>query len=343
MKSIKLKLSEMLEAKVADGINFKTELDSILGESTLTESVKADFIDVMESLVIKMGSDLATELVESVELELTEETVKLEESAERYSEYVTAHLDENAEAYGEFLTEKAEAYVDFIDNAVLEFQESMDEKANAYAEYVTENMNEMVESKMSDTQDKLDKYIDFVAESYVTENKLPIETSIKESLVESLVGDLRVVFEKHNLELPDAINVVDELQEDLTESESTIDKLLDKVNALQEQLSETNRQLHFNESTKDLTLSQKERVSNIVEKLTLSEEQYADKLESICEMVKSKHGFTQTNLANDGHENYQVISEGQETTVVTEEKSQDQKHIDKDMQAYIAAAANFAK
>jgi len=340
--SIKNKLQEMLAAKLANGTEYKTEISSILGESTLTESVQKDFADVTESLIIKFGTSLAEELIESVEIEITNEQVALEENVTNYKTYIneeikaerkakTTQLDEQAEAYSKYLSEKAEEYIKFVDNGFLEFQETMDNNAAAYCEYVNENMNDLVEARLSETEEKLNKYIDYVAESYINNNMETIETSIKEELLDSLVGDLRTVFEKHNLELPESINVVNELEEDLSESESTIDALLDKVNELKEELSATNKKMHFNESTKDLTMSQRERVSNISNKLTLNESEYSDKIHSIVDMVTESKPIT-TNITDNGCEEYHMLSEdtSEDEIVITQEQ--------RNMQAYIAAA-----
>ncbi len=337
MKEIKTKMKEMLEAKLADGTNFKAEMSGVLGESNLAESVQSNFIDVSEALIIKFGSELATELVESVELDLTNQIVEMEQNTENYTSYVNEKMETAQEQYSEYLSEKAEAYVDYVDTGLERFTEEIDAKAAEYCEYVNENMNALVEERMVETQNKLDKYIDYVAESYVTENELAIETSIKEDLLDSLIGDLRVVFEKHSLDLPKEINVVEELEEDLTTSEETIDKLVEKVNSLKAELQEANRSIEFDKSTKGLTESQRERVSGIVSKLSLSESEYSDKLGSICEMVSGAESFVQADIITDnGSQDYQIINEDNQQNLEV-------KNNDINMQAYIAAAQNFAK
>jgi len=150
-----------------------------------------------------------------------------------------------------------------------------------------------------------------------------------------LIGDLRVVFEKHNLELPTEINVVHELEDELTEHEKTIDKLVERVNELKSELQESKRQLHFNESTKDLTESQKERVLSIVERAQLSDIDFSDKLHTICEMVSGSNTKVEpTEMFHEGSENYSITTENVEADVNPQ---------DINMQAYIAAAQNFAK
>lgn len=337
MKEIKTKMEAMLQAKLAEGTNFKDEITKILGESNLTESVQSQFTDVTESLIVKFGTELANELVESVELDLANEIVDMEENVNNYTEYVSEEIESSKDEYSKFLTEKAEAYVEYIDTGFETFTEEMDQTAADYCEYVNEHMNSIIEDRMQESQEKLDKYIDYVAESYMSENTESIETSIKENLLDSLVGDLRVVFEKHNLELPKEINVVEELEEDLSESEATIDKLVDKVNDLKKELNVTKQQIRFNESTKDLTESQRERVLSIVERVELSDEEYSDKLESICEMVTGTKSVTNNDLIVEGRENYEIITEEFDSEQHSEPKQ------DINMQAYIAAAQNFAK
>jgi len=339
MKEIKTKMEAMLQAKLAEGMDFKNDVAKILGESNLSESVQSDFIDVTESLIVKFGSELASELVESVELDLADSIITTEQNVAEYSEYVNETMETAKADYSDYLSEKAQSYVDYIDTGVDAFSEEMDHKAAQYCEYVNENMDSLVLERMIESQEKLDRYIDYVAESYVEENHLAIERGIKENLLDSLVGDLRVVFEKHNLELPKAINVVDELEEDLSESEDTIDKLVDKVNELKDELSEAKRKMHFNESTKDLTESQKERVQTIVERAQLNEAEYSSKLQTICEMVSTGNNASNEapEMIMEGSQNYQQLITEKTDSVISEPKK------DINMQAYIAAARNFAK
>lgn len=169
------------------------------------------------------------------------------------------------------------------------------------AENADEKVEELVESRITESDQKFletaDKFLKVIAADWLAENKVQIENGIKVNLFESMFSGLKDLFVEHNVVVPDeSVDVVAEMEDELTEANAKVVELIDKNNTLTESVNDLKREAELKEATAGLTLVQTEKVSSLIEGLTYSE-QFTPKLQAIVEMVK---GSAQTATLTEG-------------------------------------------
>lgn len=151
-------------------------------------------------------------------------------------------------------------------------------------EQVTERVKEIEDKLYEDT----DKYFGHIADEWLKENKEAVTKDIKADLFESLFMSLKEVLVEHNVTIPEAqVDVVAELEDELTENQQEVKRLFDTLTERDQELAEMKRDRCVEIHTKDLTESQVEKVQNLIEGLTYSDK-FENKLVAIVEMVATK-------------------------------------------------------
>jgi len=202
------------------------------------------------------------EIVEKAEKFLNSEISKLMKKADDYAKYISEKYTKAGEAYGKSIAE------------------SYEDKANKYGKYVEKQLTESFNKYM-------DSIADTIVESYEKENvELKTKIAKAETLVEGFesmlktggvyLKDIIIESEKHQLK-----NNRPDIQQELNNQISENVELKSKVLRLE-------KEKIINESTKDLTSSQKESVSKLSGHIKTNDiEKFSKELKSICEGVVS--------------------------------------------------------
>ncbi|EKH7476099.1 prohead core protein [Escherichia coli] len=160
------------------------------------------------------------------------------------------------------------------------------EKAEEEVEKNKEEAEEKAEKKIAE---QASKFIDHLAKEWLAENKLAVDKGIKAELFESMLGGLKELFVEHNVVVPEeSVDVVAEMEEELQEHKEESARLFEELNMRDAYINYVQREVALSESTKDLTESQKEKVSALVEGMDYSDE-FSSKLSAIVEMVKKSN------------------------------------------------------
>lgn len=131
------------------------------------------------------------------------------------------------------------------------------------------------------------KYFDHLAKEWLTENKLAVDKGIKANLFESMLIGMKELFVEHNVVVPEeSVDVVAEMEEELSEATAEATKLFEANVNLNSQISSLKRVAAITEATRELTESQKESVSSLTEGMDYSDA-FNGKLSAIVEMVKA--------------------------------------------------------
>lgn len=136
----------------------------------------------------------------------------------------------------------------------------------------------------------IDSYFEHLTEQFMDENKVAIESGIKSQMTESLLVALKEAFVSHNVHVPEeSIDVVAEMESELTEARDEINTLLTKNSALTESLQVQERGTIIAEAIKDLTVVQQEQVLSLSEGISFGKsDQFKTRVESLVEMVAQK-------------------------------------------------------
>lgn len=160
------------------------------------------------------------------------------------------------------------------------------EKAEEEVEKNKEEAEEKAEKKIAE---QASKFIDHLAKEWLAENKLAVDKGIKAELFESMLGGLKELFVEHNVVVPEeSVDIVAEMEEELQEHKEESARLFEELNKRDAYINYVQREVALSESTKDLTESQKEKVSALVEGMDYSDA-FSSKLSAIVEMVKKSN------------------------------------------------------
>lgn len=185
----------------------------------------------------------------------------------------------------ESLVEELEVDVEAYKQSVLEETEA---KAEEYGDYLKEQYAEQI-----------DTYLNHITESWLQENKLAVSVGIKESMFDSLMSEFKTMFVEHNIYVPeDKVDVVAELEEQLTEYTAELDKTIRTNKNLTERVSELEKVNAITERTANLTESQKERVETLSENLDFNASDFNKQLDTIISMVSITEQSTKPAVIN---------------------------------------------
>lgn len=152
-----------------------------------------------------------------------------------------------------------------------EYQNMLKEELNLFAEEVT---------------DKLDTYLDYVVENWMTENEVAIESTLRNEIAEEFIDDLKGLFEKNYMNVPEEkVDVIESLSEKVNDLENSLHQTISENKDLKNALVEQYKEKMIENVTSDLTMSQKERFLTFAEGISFDGnfDTYVNKLEIIKE------------------------------------------------------------
>lgn len=161
--------------------------------------------------------------------------------------------------------------------------ETIAEKAE---EKVAKAKEEAEEKAEKDIQESVARFLDHLGKEWLAENKLAVDRGIKADLFESVMGGMKELFVEHNVVIPEeAVDVVAEMEEELAEQKQETARLFEEVTKRDAYINYVQRETVLGEATRELTESQKEKVSSLVEGMEYSDS-FPAKLGAIVSMVK---------------------------------------------------------
>lgn len=254
---------------------------------------KADTVETppMSEETDEVDADEVVEVAEELEV------VSVEESIASMFEGVDLSEDFKSKVSLVFETAVREATNARVNEAVVTLEEEFD---NRLVETVNEAIEEITEN--------LDSYLDYVVEQWMEENKVAVESGIKVEMAESLMDGLRDIFSSHNIDIDEeTVDVVAGLEEQVGELQEQTNEAINENISLAKEIAALKAEKVFDTISEGLTVSQKERLKSLSEKLDNEDlEAYESDLGTL------KESFFKTKKT-------QVISEETEEEVLTEE------------------------
>ena len=316
MESIKAIVNNMKEMT-------KEELQTVL--STISESeedeslTKAEVARAVVESLKTMDEDKVGEILESLSKEEESEVVSEESEEDAVAEEVSAdvesslveiEIDDDLSAISEALdlseenSEKAKTiFKAAVQSKVQEVKEQLDSKYQ-------EELKTTVETVKDDLSEAVDKYLTYCAEEWTKENELAIERGLRSEMTENFIEGLKTLFVEHYVDVPeDKYDVIDELANRLEEMEAKLDGEVSNNMAITEELDSLKRQNVVSEASKDLTDTQKEKLSSLAEGVDFKDgEDFAEKISEIKEAyfkVDGEKVEAETNV-QEGENEFQV-------------------------------------
>lgn len=203
---------------------------------------------------------------------------------------------------------------DFKSKVTLVFEAAVNEQAAIKADAIIAEKTEALETEMNESVkavtdgivENLDSYLDYVVEEWMKENELAIETGVKVEMAESLMGGLKTLFEEHNIEVnEETVDVVAGLEEELETVKTTANEAINENVALNNAIAALKAERVFEEMTEDLTVTQRERLKVLSEKLDVEHiDEYATDLKTLKESF-----FTNKVVVEEVAEEEEIITE----------------------------------
>jgi len=230
-------------------------------------------------------------------VETAEEVVSVEESIASMFEGTDLSEEFKSKVSLVFETAVREATNTKVNEAVTALEEEFDNK-------LVETVNEAIEEITAN----LDSYLDYVVEQWMEENKVAVESGIKVEMAESLMDGLRDIFSTHNIDIDEeTVDVVAGLEEQVGELQNQTNEAINENISLAKEIASLKAEKVFDDISEGLTVSQKERLKSLSEKLDNEDIQAYE-----TDLGTLKESFFKAKKA-------QVISEETEDEVLTEE------------------------
>ena len=343
---------EDIQSLVNEMMKKDDEEDEDEDDDEKSESTKADLLKkiaehfksedeevVKESLTAILEASKEDDEEDEDEDEQKDEMMKPKKKGEKHSEASEddeeddEDEDEKSESYdmsddiealvgGEDLSEEFKTKAKTVFEAAIsaKVRDIKEELESQKREEIVEASNEIKE----ELTNKVDSFLGYVAEEWVKDNELAIERGLKSELTENFISGLKALFEDHYVEVPDdKLDVVDELASKIEEVEAKLNEEVSKNIDLSQERDELVRDKVVTEMSSDLTSSEVEKLTKLIEDLD-QDENFESNVKTIKESYFS--GSKETLQLDE-----EVVSDSDENT------STEDKVLDPSMAAYSAA------
>ena len=204
---------------------------------------------------------------------------------------------------------------DFKQKAATIFEAAVKAKIRSELERLEEEYAEAFEQSMeeakSELTDKVDNYLTYIVDEWMQKNEVALEHQLKSEIAESFIADLRGLFEKHDITVPDdqfdlldaAASKADELEEKLNETIERNIELITRVGELEQ------HEILLDVAS-DLADTEVEKFAELAETVEYeNSNDYRIKLETIKDSYFPKVQITEDVEAAPTQENYEDVSD----------------------------------
>ena len=180
--------------------------------------------------------------------------------------------------FGEDLTEEAKEKFSTIFEAAVSARVSIEEAR--LEEAFEARLDEEVEEIKEEITTKIDQYLDYVVESWMEDNKLAVESTLRADIAENFMEGLYNLFAESYITVPEEkLDVVGELKAQIEELETKFDESVNKQLELQSVIDEATMEATFDEVTEGLAATQVEKLRTLAEGIEFTDsESYVKKL-----------------------------------------------------------------
>jgi hypothetical protein len=133
---------------------------------------------------------------------------------------------------------------------------------------------------------KVDAYLDYVVESWMEENEVAIQSSLRNEVMEDFIDGMKNLFAEHYIDMPeDKIDVVENLASKVEELETLLDEQITENVEMKRALLDSEKENVLESYMEDLAMTQQEKFAALAESIDFDGdlEVYARKLAIIKE------------------------------------------------------------
>ena len=257
--------AELEEAKKEEKKKAEVEEEEHEDEEEAEESKKTS----------KKENKKSKKVEEEEEEEEAEEESKKEEIEVNVDEDVAALVD-GEELSEEFKTKAATIFEAAVKSKIAKIRKQIRE----------ENKNEQDEriaSMQEEMTDNMDKYLSYATKEWMEENKLSVETGVRNEVTESFIKGLKKLFEEHYIDVPEEKeDVFESLVVEVAELEEKLDAQTEKHMDTVKELNKYKATHIFQTVSEGMVDTDIEKFKELTEDVDYdTDEQYAEKLNVI--------------------------------------------------------------
>jgi hypothetical protein len=158
------------------------------------------------------------------------------------------------------------------------------------SEYV-QNLEEEVTEIKSELVEKVDSYLNYVVSNWMDDNEVAVSNGLRTEIAEEFMTSLQSVFKEHYIEVPEGkVDLVDELSEQVTELEESLNKSTEDNIRLNESVSKLERAEIVRNASSGLALTEAEKLASLVEDIDFDN---AESFEMKVNVVKESYFKTE--------------------------------------------------
>ena len=192
---------------------------------------------------------------------------------------------------------------EFKTKAATIFEAAVKAKIRAELERPEEEYAEAFDQSMNEAKDelteKVDNYLNYVVEEWIKKNEVALEHKLKAEIAESFIADLRGLFEKHDITIPDdQFDLLDAAASRADEMEEKLNEEMQKNIAMTQRVNELEQHEILIDVASDLADTEVEKFAELAENVEYeSANDYRTKLETIKDSYFPKVQITEDGQA----------------------------------------------
>ena len=192
---------------------------------------------------------------------------------------------------------------EFKQKAATIFEAAVKAKIKAELERLEQEYAEAFDQSMTETKDelsdKVDNYLNYVVEEWIKKNEVALEHKLKAEIAESFIADLRGLFEKHDITIPDdQFDLLDAAASKADDMEEKLNEELQKNVEMTRRINELEQHEILLDVASDLADTEVEKFAELAENVEYeSADNYRTKLETIKDSYFPKAQVTEDGQA----------------------------------------------
>lgn len=233
---------------------------------------------------------------------------------------------------------------EFVTKATTLFESAVSLQAGLIVEERVQLLEQEFNEAMDEYEEKivgsLDEYFDYFAEEYCEKNKLVIEHSLRNELLDSFLEGLQSLMKEHYIDIPeDRVDVVEELVTKVQELEEENSQLLESAISTKGLMAQQRRQSIIEQYSTGLTAVEASKFRVLTESIDYEDDQsFTQKVSTIAEHYFPKGGkLGKQRVDND------LLMEEAPAVSVRDVFEEDHNSADPRMNRYVQAIARTVK
>lgn len=231
----------------------------------------------------------------------------------------------------------------FKEKASIIFEAAVASKVKATKSLLKEQyatrLQEEVEVLKENLVEKIDSYLTYAVETWVNDNQVAVESTLRTEITESFIGSLKNIFTEHYIEVPESkVNFVANMEAQLSSLKEQVDKKGRIANELADRVEKLTRQKVIAEASTGLADTQIAKLTELVEDVEfINENTFTKKVGTIREFYINNRNSKHT-LNENVDDNASFISK---ETIVENQIEGDS--VSPSMQNYLSAMSRMNK